>query len=340
LVVNDGSFENSFDFYVVPPSSLQPFSSFDDSLDSSEQSHAVPCNETQSDVLRDEEQASAAPETSYHESDAFNDQIAPFSSLNTPLPIDYLNPKPEDILWGQVCQLKYTQDYMASTGGFSSLDSNVDSDWRNSLLPIDMLCPSNLSLERASGVGPNIWYPPTHVSELAISSSISRSVSEASLRKRSRSSRSSSPEPDRQHKRVMSSNLHQCQWATCLENFDQAAKLRNHARTHASSQTKCLWSGCLRVSESTPELKRHLDSHMKPHICSKCQHQAATARDLSRHTLIHGFAPGTAIYYCPSHTCPYREGGHKLPFGRRDNAIRHINKKHPGSSDGPVPGIY
>ncbi|PMD25552.1 hypothetical protein NA56DRAFT_438543 [Hyaloscypha hepaticicola] len=229
---------------------------------------------------------------------------------------------------------------MASAGELSSLDLNVDLYWNNPLVPIDTLYPPSVSLETASGVGPKIGYPPTQVSESIASSSMSRSVSEASLRKRSRSSRSSSPAPDRQHKRVMSSNLHQCQWATCLENFDQAAKLRNHARTHASSQTKCLWSGCLRVSESTPELKRHLDSHMKPHICPKCQHQAATARDLSRHTLIHGFAPGAAIYYCPSHTCPYREGGHKLPFGRRDNAMRHINKKHPGSTDSPVPGIY
>jgi hypothetical protein len=210
----------------VSPSSLQPFSSFNDYLDSSEQSHADPCNETQSDVSRDQEQASAIPETSLDEFDAHNDQIPPFLSLETPLLFDYLNPEPEDILWGQVCQLKYTQDYMASTGDFSSLDSNFDLVWDNPLVPTDMLCPPNLSLERASGVGPKIWYPQTQVSESAISPNTSRSVSEASLRKRSRSSRSSSPESDRQHKRVMSSNLHQCQWATCLENFDQAAKLR------------------------------------------------------------------------------------------------------------------
>ena len=210
----------------MSPSSLQPFSSFDDYLNSSEQSHADPCDETQSDVLRDQEQASAIPETSHDEFDALNDQIPPFPSLEPPLPIDFLNPEPEDILWGQVCQLKYTQDYMASTGDFPSLDSNFNLDWDNPFVPIDMLCPPNLSLERASGVGPKIWYPPTQVSESAISPNTSRSVSEASLRKRSRSSRSSSPEPDRQHKRVMSSKVHQCEWATCLENFDQAAKLR------------------------------------------------------------------------------------------------------------------
>ena len=226
MVVNGGSFENSFDFYVVPPSSPQPFFSFDDYLDFSEQSHAVPCNETQSDVLTDQEQASAIPETGHDECDALNDQILPLPSLEPPLLFDYLNPEPEDIIWTQVCQTKYTQDYMGSTGDLSSLDLNVDLDWNNSLVPTDMLYPSSLSMGTASGVGAKTVYPPTQVSEPAISPSTSRSVSEASLRKRSRSNRSSSPEPDRQHKRVMSSNLHQCQWATCLEIFDQAAKLR------------------------------------------------------------------------------------------------------------------
>jgi hypothetical protein len=226
LVVNGGSFESSFDFYVVAPSPLQSFLPFDDYLDSSEQSYAVPCNETQFDVLRDQEQASTIPETSHDEFDALNDQIPPFPSLEPPLLFDYLNPEPEDLIWTQVCQAKYTQDYMVSAGDLSSLDLNVDLDWNDPLVPIDALYPSSLSLETASGVGPKIGYPPTQVSESITSSSMSRSVSEALLRKRSRSSRSSSPEFDRQHKRLISSTVHQCQWATCHENFDQAAQLR------------------------------------------------------------------------------------------------------------------
>jgi hypothetical protein len=66
---------------------------------------------------------------------------------------------------------------------------------------------------------------------------------------------------------------HPCKWATCLEIFDQALKLRwfmpifssiyitniiifrTHVRLHASRQARCMWTGCFKVMESTPDLK-------------------------------------------------------------------------------------
>ncbi|PMD43883.1 hypothetical protein L207DRAFT_266970 [Hyaloscypha variabilis F] len=185
-----------------------------------------------------------------------------------------------------------------------------------------------------------IEYPPTQSSDSMPSSVMSQSVTGSSPRKRGRLVSLSLAEPKKQYKPLIPSAVHRCKWATCSETLDCISKLRTHARTHAASQTICMWSGCLKISESIPDLRRHLDSHTKPYLCSMCQHQAATARDLSRHKLCHGFTSGSSVYYCPSPSCPYRQGGHKLPFGRRDNALRHINNRHPSSTDGPVPGIY
>ncbi|KAN0096192.1 hypothetical protein V8E51_014997 [Hyaloscypha variabilis] len=305
---------------------------FDDFVDLSSLSPSISCKETRCDVLESQTQTLVEPDSRNIEFDAPNHQVPAFPSFETTLLFDhqYFNPEPSDLVWTRFCQGLHTQSPMTKAGRVSSIGSNDGSK----------LHPTSHSMGPQLHGLPEIDCWSAELSDLISPSEMSRSATDASPRKRSRSSRSSSPGPDQPDKRVMSTVAHRCQWDTCSAIFAQAADLRTHARTHASIQTKCMWSGCFKAPGSTPDLKRHLDTHTKPHICSVCQHQAATARDLSRHTLCHGFATGSAVYYCPSPSCPYREGGHKLPFGRRDNATRHINTKHPNSSSGPIPGIY
>jgi len=307
-------------------------------LDFSDLSSTISCDLSQNDVLRSQEQASADHNTRTIEPIALNDQI---SSLYTPedsLLIDYLNPEPGDLVWNLVCQGPHNQDYASTIGDPSSSGLNTKFDQDTSIKPADLPVPITFSTRIHSPTLPEIEYPQAQLLNSIASSGICQSIADISPEKGSRSSRLSSPQP--RQPRLMPFAKHPCKWATCLEIFDQALKLRTHVRLHASRQARCMWTGCFKVMESTPDLKKHLDSHIKPHACSVCQHQAATARDLSRHTLSHSLTSGNSIYYCPSSACPYRQGGHKLPFGRRDNAARHINNKHPGLAEGPVFGIY
>lgn len=87
---------------------------------------------------------------------------------------------------------------------------------------------------------------------------------------------------------------------------------------------------------------KHLDSHIRPHRCREpgCKFGAATAKDLKRHALSHGFIDGAKVYYCPSNDCDYSQGGKKPPFGRMDNAKRHISQIHYGWAAEPVLGTY
>ncbi|KAH8742595.1 hypothetical protein BGZ57DRAFT_984025 [Hyaloscypha finlandica] len=171
---------------------------------------------------------------------------------------NYLNPEPGDFFWTQFCQSLNTQDFTADKGSLFSTGTNLDFSWNN---PIDSADNPDILVAEAFSAGPQshtprkIETPPTRLSDSVESSEISRSATDSSPRKRSRSSRSSSAEPDRQHERLVSPAAHQCNWATCSETFDQASQLRIHARIHASSQTQCQWGGCIVVSDCAPELK-------------------------------------------------------------------------------------
>ncbi|KAH7323779.1 hypothetical protein BKA65DRAFT_74877 [Rhexocercosporidium sp. MPI-PUGE-AT-0058] len=141
-------------------------------------------------------------------------------------------------------------------------------------------------------------------------------------------------------KQIRQSRMHTCQWKNCTEGFEELAMLRNHLRSHSRSVSKCLWNSCYKVTRNTSTLNKHLDTHIKPHVCSHCQHQAATPRDLARHVRSHGMESGTSIFYCPSAPCPWHLGGSKRPFGRRDNAVRHVAQMHPGLAAPPITGTF
>jgi hypothetical protein len=130
-----------------------------------------------------------------------------------------------------------------------------------------------------------------------------------------------------------------CHWAACERSFGTVIELRNHLRHHSSNQKRCLWSRCARVTQSTAALNKHLDSHIKPYHCpqSGCTRRAATTRDLRRHVQSHGRRMGSTIYYCPFENCIHGHTGSKLSFGRLDNAVRHLKRKHPGFLGNPVP---
>jgi len=133
---------------------------------------------------------------------------------------------------------------------------------------------------------------------------------------------------------------HSCRWQQCQETFDDTPQLKRHLQIHTSFGSKCQWNNCPRNLGSRSLLNKHLDTHIKPHQCLRCQHRTATKRDLSRHIKSHTNLIGNAVYFCPSASCSYRKGGSKSPFGRLDNAKRHISRKHTDSTEEPVSGIY
>ncbi|KAF8848100.1 hypothetical protein BDZ45DRAFT_297345 [Acephala macrosclerotiorum] len=155
-------------------------------------------------------------------------------------------------------------------------------------------------------------------------------------RPRDESSSLSSSEGSRKHMRI--SRAHLCQWRSCSEGFETVAALRVHAHQHSWAEPACQWGTCSKPFDSLATLNKHLDTHIRPFSCSRCSHRTATRRDLARHVQSHGVVINNEAYYCPSSTCPYRQGGHKRPFGRQDNAKRHISKQHLGMSMEPIRG--
>jgi len=226
LVVNDDSFDPSSEFYVVPSSSPQPSFPFDNYLDFSSLQPATPCKDTQPDILRSQLQVSGHTDTRVHGSDALNNQIPSLSSPETFLINDYLNPEPSELVWSSLSQSQDNQDDIASTGGLSSTGLSIDFDWNDPLNTTDILYPTTFPAEPDNVVAPEMEYPPTQSSDSIELSVISRPVTSALPRKRSRSSSSSSPESGQSHKRLIPSAVYRCKWALCLETFNQASDLR------------------------------------------------------------------------------------------------------------------
>ncbi|KAH7380818.1 hypothetical protein BKA64DRAFT_221221 [Cadophora sp. MPI-SDFR-AT-0126] len=169
--------------------------------------------------------------------------------------------------------------------------------------------------------------------------SISSSATSSPIKRRSTSVNGVYDE-EKDAKRMRRSPSCTCHWENCAEYFGDLQSLRSHVRSHTRSISTCLWRGCSLVTKNMSTLNKHLDTHIKPHICTQCQHQAATARDLTRHSQSHGRQHGNNLFYCPFSACPWSIGGAKGPFGRRDNATRHMARKHPGVDAGPMTGIF
>jgi len=259
-------------FYVVPYSPHHSLT-FSEYLDFPDISSAISCDLSQDSVLRSQEQASADQDTRIIEPVALNNQLP---SLHTPednLLTEYLNPEPGDLVWNLVCQEPKSQDYTSTIGDPSSSGLTTDFDWNNPIEPADMLFPINFSTGIHSPALPEIEYPPAQLLDSIAPSEIFRSIAATSPRKGSGSSRLSSPEPCQPPERLMPSAEHPCRWATCLEAFNQASKLRRvipifssihianiviyrtHVRLHASLQARCMWTGCFKVLDSIPDLK-------------------------------------------------------------------------------------
>jgi hypothetical protein len=86
--------------------------------------------------------------------------------------------------------------------------------------------------------------------------------------------------------------------------------------------------------------RRHERTHTRPYQCRRmqgCNFRCAELRDRRRHEATHGMpAQGGPQFYCP-HNCDWDVNGSEGGFGiREDNAKRHINKKHPGSTLLPI----
>jgi hypothetical protein len=195
-------------------------------LDFSDISSTISCDLSQDNVLRSQEQASTDQNTGIIEPVALNNQIP---SLHTPeenLLIEYLNPEPGDLLWNLVCQEPKSQDYTSTIGDPSSSESTTDFDWNNPIEPADLLFPTTFSTGIHSPALPEIEYPPAQLLESIAPSEIFRSIADTSPRKGSGSSHFSSPELCQPPERLMPAAVHPCRWATCLEAFNQASKLR------------------------------------------------------------------------------------------------------------------
>jgi hypothetical protein len=226
LVVNGDSFDPSSEFYVVPSSSPQSSFPFDNYLDFSSLQPATPCKDTQPDILRSQLQASGHSDTRVHESDALNNQIPSLSGPET-FPInDYLNPEPSELIWSILSRSQNNQDDIASTDNLSSTGLSIDFDWNDPLNAADILYPTTFPAEPDNAVAPEMGHPPTRSSDSIELPVMSRSVTSASPRKRSRPSSSSSPESGQSHKRLIPSAVYRCKWALCLETFNQASDLR------------------------------------------------------------------------------------------------------------------
>lgn len=225
LVVNGDSLDTSSDFYVVPYSPQRNFST-SDYLDFPDLSSTISCELSQYDVLRSQEQASTDHDTRTIEPIELNNQI---SSLHTPednFLTEYLNPEPGDLVWNLVCPGPNSQDYASTIGNPSSSGLNTEFDWNNPVKPADMLFPITFWTGIHSSALPETEYPPAQLSDSIASSGLYRSIADTSPRKIPRSSRLPSLEPCQPHKRLIPSTEHPCRWATCLEVFDQASKLR------------------------------------------------------------------------------------------------------------------
>ncbi|PVH83055.1 hypothetical protein DL98DRAFT_119926 [Cadophora sp. DSE1049] len=169
-------------------------------------------------------------------------------------------------------------------------------------------------------------------------STSSLATSSLSVKRRS-TSIDADPDEENDAKRMRRSPSYTCHWENCAEDFGDLRTLRGHLRSHSCSISTCLWTDCSVVTKNMSTLNKHLDTHIKPHVCTQCQHQAATARDLTRHTQTHGRQHGDNVFHCPHSSCPWRMGGTKRPFGRRDNAARHMARKHPELDAEPITGI-
>ncbi|KAH6707600.1 hypothetical protein BKA61DRAFT_130931 [Leptodontidium sp. MPI-SDFR-AT-0119] len=210
-----------------------------------------------------------------------------------------------------------------------------------SQLSINGVSTSTVSEESPSNIIDNYFNAPSIMSTTNdFSSSTSLSDLNSLSFKRRDTSAETSFDDAHDAKRIRHSRMHRCRWKDCAEDFAELAMLRSHLRSHSRSASMCLWNGCSRVMKNTSTLNKHIDTHIKPHVCSHCQHQAATPRDLARHVRSHGMESGTIIFYCPAASCPWHLGGSKRPFARRDNAVRHVTQMHPGLAAPPISGTF
>lgn len=157
---------------------------------------------------------------------ALNNQIPSFHTPDDNLLTEYFNPEPSDLIWNLVYQGPKSQDCTSTIGDPSSSGLNTGFNWSNPIEPAGILFPITFSTGIHSPTLPEIEYPPAQVSNSIASSETCQSIADTSPRKRSISSHSSSTGPCQPHKRLISSTKHRCRWATCLEAFDQASKLR------------------------------------------------------------------------------------------------------------------
>lgn len=225
MVVNDGSFDDASDFYVVPSCSPHPSFPFDDYLDFSCLPPATACDQTRSDVLRSQEQASADPDTSSPGLDTLDTRFpSPFSFETSPYTDDF-NPEPGDVAWNQLSQVLDNQFGLPSTGNVTLAGFNTSLDWGYPLDSTDVLYPTSSMWPQYPPL-PETESTPTRLVDSCVSSDSSQPPSDASSRKRSWPSHSSSPEPSQPHKRLMSSAAYRCKWNSCSETFDHASTLR------------------------------------------------------------------------------------------------------------------
>ncbi|WP_330924244.1 C2H2-type zinc finger protein [Candidatus Sororendozoicomonas aggregata] len=105
----------------------------------------------------------------------------------------------------------------------------------------------------------------------------------------------------------------------CGSAFKWQRVLVDHLKTHADvADFKC--TVCDKTFKTHTGLAHHKKIHsaIRPHKCNKCGKDFKQSYHLSQHMVSHSGGPG--MFSCS--IC----GGR---FGRKDNALRHVKKRHP-----------
>ncbi|KAH9219461.1 hypothetical protein DL95DRAFT_485772 [Leptodontidium sp. 2 PMI_412] len=345
LVVDDDSFNGLLDVNVVPccpPFSLFPVDNYwnfpGQFVDDSSTDSVIPGNSSSfqswsspSSGIRSEQlfECQANIESSLDQEAGHDDALDPLQ--------EYLNPTPGDYIW--------TSEFgrAESPPMFDVLRVTLDITIQDAQgqLSISEVSTSTVPEASPSNIVDDHFNASSTMSATEDFSSSTSLSDFSSLSSKRRDTSVGTPSGDaHEAKRIRHSRMHRCHWKNCAEDFAELAMLRSHLRSHSRSASGCLWSGCSRVLKNTSTLNKHLDTHIKPHVCSNCQHQTATPRDLARHVRSHGMQSGTIIFYCPAASCPWHLGGSKRPFARRDNAVRHVTQMHPGFAAPPISGTF